>query len=83
MCWNNTGSPPPAALKKLVPKYLSVNSIVTAPAKTGIDAINKKAVITQVQTNKGNLINVIPGALILKTVAMILIAPIIEEIPRK
>ena len=46
ICWNKTGSPPPAALKKLVPKYLSVRSIVTAPAKTGNEAINKNEVIT-------------------------------------
>ena len=83
ICWNKTGSPPPAALKKLVPKYLSVRSIVTAPAKTGNEAINKNEVITQVQTNNGICINDIPGARILNTVAIILIAPIIEDIPRK
>jgi hypothetical protein len=35
MCWNITGSPPPAALKKLVPKWRSVSIMVTrrpAPA---------------------------------------------------
>ena len=53
MCWNNTGSPPPAALKKLVPKWISINIIVTAPAKTGITATSRKAVISQVQTNSG------------------------------
>ena len=36
MCWNSTGSPPPAAEKKLVPKNRSVSSIVTPPASTGI-----------------------------------------------
>jgi hypothetical protein len=36
MCWYITGSPPPAALKKLVRKNLSVSSMVTAPASTGI-----------------------------------------------
>ena len=41
MCWNITGSPPPAALKKLVPKWRSVSSIVTAPASTGITAISR------------------------------------------
>ena len=53
MCWNNTGSPPPAALKKLVPKWMSINIIVTAPAKTGMTATNKNAVINQVHTNRG------------------------------
>ncbi len=57
--------------------------MVTAPAKTGIEAISKKAVIIQVQTNSGKRMKVIPGARMLKTVAIILIAPIIEEIPRK
>ena len=51
ICWNITGSPPPAASKKLVPKYLSVKIMVTAPANTGITAINKNAVINHVQTN--------------------------------
>ena len=83
MCWNITGSPPPAALKKEVPKYLSVNSIVTAPANTGKDAIRRNPVIIQVQTNKGNFNKVIPGALILKTVASTLIAPPIDEAPKK
>ncbi len=83
MCWNKTGSPPPAALKNAVPKYLSVNSMVTAPAKTGIEAINKNAVIIQVHTNNGKRMNVMPGARILNTVAIILIAPIIEETPKK
>ena len=32
---------------------MSINIIVTAPAKTGITATNKKAVINQVQTNIG------------------------------
>ena len=36
MCWNITGSPPPAAVKKAVPKKWSVSSMVTAPANTGI-----------------------------------------------
>ena len=41
MCWNITGSPPPAAVKKVVPKKWSVSSIVTAPASTGITAISR------------------------------------------
>ena len=82
MCWNNTGSPPPAALKKLVPKYLSVNNIVTAPANTGSEAISKNAVITHVHTNRGIFISVIPGARMLNTVAIMLIAPMIDETPK-
>src|SRR3972149_8973955 len=82
-CWNITGAPPPAALKKLVPKNLSVNNIVTEPASTGMDAINKNAVMIQVHTNRGSFIKVIPGARILNTVAIILIAPRMDEIPRK
>ena len=55
---------------------------MTAPAKTGREAISKNAVITQVQTNNGIFIKVIPGARILNTVAIILIAPIMDEIPK-
>jgi len=65
----------------VVLKFLSVNNIVIAPAKTGKDNNNKKAVINTDQTNKGNLSIVNPGALILKMVAIKFIAPIIEEAP--
>ena len=41
MCWNITGSPPPAGLKKLVPKWRSVSVMVMAPASTGITAISR------------------------------------------
>ena len=41
MCMNIVGSPPPAALKKLVPKWRSVSSIVIEPASTGITAISR------------------------------------------
>ena len=68
-------------MKNIVPKNLSVRSIVTAPANTGIDAINKKAVINHVHTNIGIFINVIPGALILRIVAITLIAPNIDDTP--
>jgi len=64
-------------------KFLSVNNIVIAPANTGNDNINKKAVINTAQTNSGNLCIVIPGALILKIVVMKLTVPKIEEIPAK
>ncbi len=40
-CWNITGSPPPAALKKLVWKCTSNSIIVTTPARTGMTASNR------------------------------------------
>ena len=55
--------------------------MVTAPANTGIIAISKKAVINQVHTKTGIFINVIPGARKFRIVAMILIDPIMDEIP--
>ena len=55
--------------------------MVTAPARTGIMAINKKAVTNQVQQNIGNFIIVIPGARMFKMVAMMLMEPMIDEIP--
>lgn len=62
-------------------KFLSVNSIVIAPANTGNDNINKKAVINIAHTNRGNRCIVIPGALMLKIVVIKLTVPKIEEIP--
>ena len=81
MCWNITGSPPPAALKKLVPKWRSVSSIVTAPASTGITAISRYAVMSQVHTNSGIFISVMPGARMLRMVVMMLIEPMIDDAP--
>ena len=78
-----TGSPPPVASKNAVPKFRSVSIMVTAPAKTGIAPISKKEVINQVQTKSGISISLISGAFILRTVAIILIAPMIEEKPSK
>jgi len=52
-----------------------------APAKTGKDNNNKKAVIYTAQTNKGVRFAVIPGARILVIVTIKLIAPKIEETP--
>jgi len=82
MCWNITGSPPPAALKKCVPKWRSVSSMVIAQASTGITATSRKAVISQVHTNIGSFIIVMPGARRLRMVTMMLIAPMIDEMPR-
>jgi len=64
-------------------KLRSVNNIVIAPANTGKDNNNKKAVINTAHTYKGNLCINIPGALILKIVTIKLIAPKIEDAPAK
>jgi len=64
-------------------KFLSVRSIVIAPAKTGSDNNSKKAVIKTAHTNNGVLLAVIPGALMLVIVTMKLIAPKIEETPAR
>ena len=62
-CWNRTGSPPVCASKKAVPKFLSVKSIVIAPAKTGRDSKSKNAVTRIDHENNGILCKVIPGVL--------------------
>jgi len=62
-------------------KFLSVKSIVIAPARTGSDNNNKKAVIKTDQTNNGSLSIVNPGALILNIVVIKFIAPMIDEAP--
>jgi hypothetical protein len=64
-------------------KFLSVKSIVIAPANTGNDNNNKKAVIKIAHANNGILCNVMPGALILKIVVIKLIAPSNDDTPAK
>lgn len=64
-------------------KFRSVNSIVIAPANTGNDKSSKIAVIKTDQTNKGIWSIYIPGARILMTVEIKLMAPKIEEAPAK
>lgn len=64
-------------------KFLSVNSIVIAPANTGSDTISSIAVINTAHTNNGILCIVIPGALMLMIVVMKFIAPRIDAIPAK
>ena len=81
MCSNITGSPPPAALKKLVLKKWSVSSMVTAPASTGITAISRYAVISQDQQNSGIFSRFMPGARMFMMVTITLMAPMIEEAP--
>lgn len=63
--------------------FLSVKSIVIAPARTGKDNNNKNAVIKTDHTNRGNLCIYIPRALILIMVVIKLIAPSIEEAPAR
>lgn len=82
-CWYKTGSPPPAGSKKAVLKLRSVNSIVIAPANTGNDNNNRKAVIKTAQTNKGVRLAVMPGKRIFVIVTIKLIAPRIDETPAK
>ena len=69
-CWYNIGSPPPAGSKTLVLKFLSVNSMVIAPANTGRDKIKRIAVMKTAHTKRGNLCIVIPGVLIFIIVVM-------------
>jgi hypothetical protein len=69
--------------KKEVLKFLSVNNIVIAPARTGSERSSRKAVINTAQTNNGVLFAVIPGALIFVIVTIKLMAPSIEETPAK
>jgi hypothetical protein len=56
-------------------KFLSVNTIVIAPANTGNDSNNKTAVTIIAQPNNANLCNLIPGLLIFKIVVIKFIAP--------
>src|SRR2546430_16295732 len=55
--------------------------MVTAPASTGITAISRYAVISQVHTNSGRRSSVRAGARMFMMVTMTLIAPRIEEAP--
>jgi hypothetical protein len=56
-------------------KFLSVKTIVIAPANTGKDNKSKTAVTTTAQPNKANLCSFIPGHLIFNIVVMKFIAP--------
>jgi hypothetical protein len=56
-------------------KFLSVNTIVIAPARTGNDNKSSTAVTITAQPNKDNLCNLIPGLLIFNIVVMKFIAP--------
>jgi hypothetical protein len=56
-------------------KFLSVKTIVIAPANTGKDSNNKTAVTNIAHPNRANLCNLIPGALIFNIVVIKLMAP--------
>jgi hypothetical protein len=56
---------------------------VIAPASTGNDNNNKKAVIYTAQTNNGVRCAVIPGARMFVIVTIKLMAPKIEETPAR
>ena len=75
------GSPPPAGSKNVVPKFLSVNNIVIAPARTGRASKINQAVTKIDHENNGTLNKVIPGARMLRNVVIILIAPKIDDAP--
>jgi len=64
-------------------KFLSVNNIVIAPAKTGNDNSSKNAVIKTDQTNKGRLWKDKLFTRMLNIVQIKLIAPKIEDAPDK
>ena len=80
-CWYSTGSPPPEGSKNKVLKFRSVNNIVIAPASTGNDSNNKKAVIKTDQTNKGVLCMYMPGARMFIIVVIKFTAPAIDDTP--
>jgi hypothetical protein len=82
-CWYKIGSPPPPNSKNEVLKFLSVNTIVIAPAKTGNDNKSKTAVTATAQPNKASLCNLIPGLLIFSIVVIKFIAPSKLLIPDK
>ena len=81
MCWYKIGSPPPEGSKNVVPKFLSVRSIVIAPAKTGRASKISHAVTNIDHANKGTLNKVMPGARILRNVVIMLSAPKIDDAP--
>jgi len=56
-------------------KFLSVNTIVIALAKTGNDNNNRTAVTITAHPNKANLCNLIPGLRIFNIVVIKFIAP--------
>jgi len=76
-------SPPPCASKKDVLRFLSVNNIVNAPARTGKANNNKIAVIKIPQTKRATIIQPALLVLIFRTVEMKFKAPNKEDTPAK
>lgn len=77
------GSPPPAGSKKEVLRLRSVNSMVIAPANTGKDNNNNRAVIPTDHTNRGICSDVILIGFILMIVEIKLTAPRMEDTPAR
>ncbi|MCH1921691.1 hypothetical protein L9G15_20000, partial [Shewanella sp. A3A] len=73
----------PDGSKNDVLKFRSVNNMVIAPANTGNDKSNNKAVIPTDQTNKGIRSGIIPAGRILIIVEIKFTAPKIEDTPAK
>lgn len=69
--------------ENVVFKFLSVNSIVIAPASTGRDKRSNTAVSKTDQTNNGVLCRVIPIALMLRMVVMKLIEETRLDVPAR
>ncbi len=67
----------------MVWKLRSVSSMVSAPASTGSASSSRKAVISTDHGNSGMRNMVMPGARMLKIVAMKLIEPRIEDAPAR
>jgi len=82
-CWYRMGSPPPAGSKKEVFKFRSVRSIVIAPANTGKESNNSKAVIKIDQQSILIRSKEIFLLRMLLIVVMKLIAPKIEDTPAR
>ena len=57
--------------------------MVTAPASTGMTAINRYAVMSQDQQNSGIFNRFMPGARMFMMVTMTLMAPMMDEAPIK
>jgi hypothetical protein len=55
--------------------------MVTAPASTGITAMSRYAVISQLHTNSGMRSRLMPGARMFMMVTMTLMAPRMEDAP--
>jgi len=77
------GSPPPEGSKKEVLKLRSVRSMVIAPARTGSDSNNKKAVKKTDQAKSGISSQLRAGERILAIVVRKLMEPRIELIPAR